>query len=183
MLAQSLGHPHVGVVFICPLMLIAFEEAVLRQQRSPGGLGAIIGLLAAAQMLISEEMLLTQVLLACMALAILVGLRPDQVRIRAAQVLKVLGVAAGMLTLVAVWPLWMQFLGPQAVHGTLAASNVFVTDVAGLVLPTSLQAIAPARTACSSRGCETTRGLPRPGVHSSAVSSTCTERQMLGRAG
>ncbi|TMD45908.1 MAG: hypothetical protein E6I86_13730 [Chloroflexi bacterium] len=152
MLAQSLGHPHVGVVFICPLMLIAFEEAVLRQQRSPGGLGAIIGLLAAAQMLISEEMLLTQVLLACMALAILAGLRPDQVRIRAAHVLKVLGVAAGMLTLVAVWPLWMQFLGPQAVHGTLAASNVFVTDVAGLVLPTSLQAIAPpALTAVTDR--------------------------------
>src|SRR5438128_443980 len=152
MLAQSLGHPHVGVVFFFPLMLIAFEEAVLRQQRSPGGLGAIIGLLAAAQMLISEEMLLTQVLLACMALAILAGLRPDQVRIRAAHVLKVLGVAAGMLTLVAVWPLWMQFLGPQAVHGTLAASNVFVTDVAGLVLPTSLQAIAPpALTAVTNR--------------------------------
>ena len=152
MLAQSLGHPHVGVVFICPLMLIAFEEAVLRQQRSPWGLGAIVGALAAAQMLISEEMLLTQVLLACMALGILVGLRPDQVRIRAAHVLKVLGVAAGMLTLVAVWPLWMQFLGPQAVHGTLAASNVFVTDVAGLVLPTSLQAIAPpALTAVTDR--------------------------------
>ena len=57
-----------------------------------------------------------------------------------------------MLTLVAVWPLWMQFLGPQAVHGTLAASNVFVTDVAGFVLPTSLQAIAPpALTAVTDR--------------------------------
>lgn len=144
MLAQSLGHPHVGVVFICPLMLIAFEEAVLRQQRSPWRLGAIIGAMAAAQLLISEELLLTQVLLACMALAILAGLRPDQVRVRATYVLKVLGVGTGMLTLVAVGPLWMQFFGPQAVHGTLAASNVFVTDVAGLVLPTSLQAIAPA---------------------------------------
>jgi hypothetical protein len=144
MLAQSLGHPHVGVVFICPLMLIAFEEAVLRQHRSPWRLGAMVGALAAAQLLISEELLLTQVLLACMALAILVGLRPDQVRIRAAYALKVLGVAAGILTLVAVWPLSMQFFGPQAVHGTLAASNVFVTDVAGLVLPTSLQAVAPA---------------------------------------
>jgi hypothetical protein len=144
MLAQSLGHPHVGVVFICPLMLIAFEETVLRQTRSPWRLGAMVGALAAVQLLISEEMLLTQVLLASMALALLVGLRPDQVRIRASYVLKVVGVAASLLTLVAVWPLWTQFLGPQAVHGTLAASNVFVTDVAGLVLPTSLQAVAPA---------------------------------------
>jgi hypothetical protein len=144
MLAQSLGHPHVGVAFICPLMLIAFEEAVVRQQRSPWRLGAGIGALAAAQLLISEELLLTQVLLACMALAILVSLRPDQLRVRAAYVLKVLGVAAGILALVAVWPLWMQFFGPQAVHGTLATSNVFVTDVAGVLLPTSLQAIAPA---------------------------------------
>jgi hypothetical protein len=144
MLGQSLGHPHVGVVFICPLMLIAFEEVVLRQTRSPWRLGAMVGALAAAQLLISEELLLTQVLLAAMALAILIGLRPDQVRMRAGYVLKVLGVAAGILTAVAVWPLWMQFFGPQAVHGTLAASNVFVTDVAGLMLPTSLQAIAPA---------------------------------------
>jgi len=152
MLAQSLGHPHVGVVFICPLMLIAFQEAVLRQRRSPWRLGAVIGALAAAQLLISEELLLTQVLVACMALAILVGLRPDQVRRRAAYVFKVLGVAAGILTMVAVWPLWMQFFGPQAVHGTLATSNVFVTDLAGVVLPTSLQAIAPsALTAVTDR--------------------------------
>ena len=144
MLAQSLGHPHVGVVFICPLLLIAFEETVLRQTRSPWRLGAMVGALAAVQLLISEEMLLTQVLLAAMAIALLVGLRPDQVRMRAAYVLKVVGVAASMLTLVAVWPLWTQFFGPQAVHGTLAASNVFVTDLAGLMLPTSLQAVAPA---------------------------------------
>ena len=152
MLAQSLGHPHVGVAFICPLMLIAFEEAVVRQRRSPWRLGAGVGALAAAQLLISEELLLTQVLLACMALVILVSLRPDQLRVRAAYVLKVLGVAAGILALVAVWPLWMQFFGPQAVHGTLATSNVFVTDMAGLLLPTSLQAIAPtALTAITDR--------------------------------
>src|SRR5438132_3474082 len=144
LLAQSLGHPHVGVVFICPLMLIAFEETVLRQTRSPWRLGAMVGALAAVQLLISEEVLLTQVLLAVMALAVLIGLRPDQVRMRAAYVLKVVGLAAGMLTLVAAWPLWRQFFGPQAVHGTLAARNVFVTDVAGLMLPTSLQAVAPA---------------------------------------
>jgi hypothetical protein len=152
MLAQSLGHPHVGVVFICPLMLIAFEEAVLRQQRSPWRLGIIVGALAAAQLLISEELLLTQLLLASMGLAILVSLRPDQVRVRATYVIKVSGVAAGMLMLVGAWPLWMQFFGPQAVHGTLPASNVFVTDLAGLVLPTSLQAMAPAAvTAATNR--------------------------------
>jgi hypothetical protein len=152
MLAQSLGHPHVGVAFICPLMLIAFEETVVRQHRSPWRLGAVIGALAAAQLLISEELLLTQVLLAGMALAVLVGLHPDQVRSRAGYVLKVLGVAAGALALVAVGPLWVQFFGPQAVHGTLPSSNVFVTDVAGLVLPTSLQAIAPtALTAVTDR--------------------------------
>jgi hypothetical protein len=144
MLAQSLGHPHVGVVFICPLLLIAFEETVLRQRRSAFRLGGVVGALAAAQSLISEEVLLTEVLVAGMALAILVGLHPEQVRPRAGYVLKVVGVAAGVLVLVGAGPLWMQFLGPQAVHGTLPSSNVFVTDVAGLLLPTSLQAAAPA---------------------------------------
>lgn len=144
MLAQSLGHPHVGVTFICPLMLIAFEEAVIEQRRSPQRLGLAIGLLAAAQLLISEEVLLTQALVGAIALTILASWRPRALAPRLRYLARVALPAMAVTALIAAGPLAVQFLGPQAVRGALPAPNVFVTDLAGVILPTSLQAIAPA---------------------------------------
>src|SRR2546423_6640273 len=108
MLAQSLGHPHVAASFICPLMLIAFEEAVIRQQRSWRRLGLAIGGLAAAQLLISEEMLLTQALLAALAVVVLWALRPDLTRGRVAYLAKAGGLAGGVVAVVAAIPIAFQ---------------------------------------------------------------------------
>jgi hypothetical protein len=152
MLAQSLGHPHVGVTFLCPLLLMAFEDAVLRQRQTAWTVGVKTGGLAAAQLLIGEELLLTEVLMAMAAIALLAAMRPELVRARVAYVLKTSAVTAAVVTVVAATPLWMQFAGPQAVHGTLPTRNVFVADLAGFVLPTSLQSVAPANlTALSDR--------------------------------
>jgi hypothetical protein len=143
MLAQSLGHPHVGFVVLCPLMLIAFEEIVIHQRHSAWRMGALAGGLAAAQLLISEELLLTQVVMAAIAVAVLAGFRPNQIRPRLPYVAKALAVVTGMLVLVGAIPLWMQFFGPQVVHGSLLSPNVFVSDLLGFVVPTSLQLLAP----------------------------------------
>jgi hypothetical protein len=144
MLAQSLGHPHVGVTFLCPLLLMAFEDAVLRQRQPAWNVGLKLGGLAAAQLLLGEELLLTEVLMAMAAIALLATMRPELVRSRVGYVLKASAVTAAVVAVVAAAPLWMQFTGPQAVHGTLPTRNVFVTDLAGFVLPTSLQSVAPA---------------------------------------
>jgi hypothetical protein len=152
MLAQSLGHPHVGFVALCPLMMIAFEEIVIHQRHSPWRMGALAGGLASAQLLISEELLLTQVVMAAMAVAILAGFRPSAVRLRLPYLGKALAVVTGMLFLVGAVPLWTQFFGSQVVHGSLLSPNVFVSDLLGFVVPTSLQALAPpSLTALSDR--------------------------------
>lgn len=143
MLAESLGHPHVGVTCIIPLMVMVFEEAVIWQRRQPLKLGLLLGALAGAQLLISEEMLLTEALFAAMAIGILAGLSPHGLRSRAGYLLKVLLPAAGLLITIATWPLGVQFFGPHAIHGRLFGSNVFVEDLAGVILPTPLQAMAP----------------------------------------
>ena len=143
MLAQSQGHPHVGVTFLLPLLLMALEDAVIHQRRAPWRQGLVIGGLAAAQLLISEELLLTEALGAVVAIVILAWLRPELVRARLRYAAITLIVAAGALTVIAAVPLWIQFFGPQAVRGTLPTRNVFVSDLAGFVLPTSLQALAP----------------------------------------
>jgi hypothetical protein len=143
MVSQSLGHPHVVATFLCPLMLILFEEVVIIQRRAAWKLGLAAGIVAAIQLLVSEELLLTEVLIAAIASLILAAMRLEEVRPRARYVMAVLIPAIAVLLVIGGWPLGLQFLGPQAVHGTLPTSNVFVTDAAGLVLPSSMEAITP----------------------------------------
>ncbi len=150
MLTQSLGHPHMAFSALCPLFLLLFEEAVISQARPSWQLGVALGLLAAAQLLIAEEMLLTEVVVGLMALAILAFRYAGRVRAHASYLGKVVLIGTATAAPLVAVPLWFQFFGPQAVHGVLPTANLFVTDVAGFVLPASLQAVAPAGLAAIS---------------------------------
>ena len=50
-------HLHMSLAFLVPLMLLALHEIVVRQRRSPWLVGAGLGLMAGAQLLIGEELL------------------------------------------------------------------------------------------------------------------------------
>ena len=143
MVAHSLGHPHVTVAFIPPLFLIVLDEILRRQAHPFWRSGLVLGLLAAAQLVIGEELLATSVIVAALGLVILVGLHPDQVAARVPGALRALGVAAGVFVVLAAVPLAVQFAGPQRVSGLLQEPNVFVSDLLGFIVPTELQAIAP----------------------------------------
>jgi hypothetical protein len=143
MVAHSLGHPHVTVAFIPPLFLIVLDEILLRQSKPYWKSGVLLGVLAALQLVIGEELLATSVIVAVLGLLILIGLHPEEVRQRAAHALRALGVAAGVLVVLAAAPLAVQFAGPQRVSGILQEPNIFVSDLLSFVVPTQLQAIAP----------------------------------------
>ena len=143
MVAHSLGHPHVTVAFIPPLFLIVLDEILRRQSRPFWQSGLILGVLAAAQLIIGEELLATSVIVAALGLLILVSLHPEEVGIRTAGALRALGVAAGVFVVLAAVPLAVQFAGPQRVSGLLQEQNIFVSDLLSFILPTELQAIAP----------------------------------------
>ncbi len=143
MVAHSLGHPHVTVAFMPPLFLIVLDEILWRQSKSSVKSGVVLGVLAAAQLVIGEELLATSVIVAVLGLLILIGLHPEQVRVRAAHALRAIGVAGGVLIVLAAAPLAAQFAGPQRVSGLLQEPNIFVSDLLSFVTPTRLQAIAP----------------------------------------
>jgi hypothetical protein len=139
MLGESLGHPHVTMAFLPPIIFIALEEAVIRQRRRPVPIGVLLGALAAAQALIGEDVLAMTAIVGLMAIGLLAGMHPGQVRVRRDHALRVLGIAALTFVLLAGPALVFQFLGPQAVHDRAHGPNYWVSDVLGFVVPTKLQ--------------------------------------------
>jgi hypothetical protein len=143
MIAQSQGHLHVTLAFVPPLMLLVFDEIVVRQRHSARWMGVLLGLLAACQLLLAEELLATEVLTAAVGIALLMSLYPQRIQAHRRHVVAALGVAAAVFLLLAAVPVGFQFFGPQHVTGAVQIRNAYVSDLLGFVVPTARQQFAP----------------------------------------
>lgn len=147
---QAAGHSNQVTAATAPLLLLLFDSLLVRQRRSPWLLGVALGALAAVQAYITEELLAGEVLMAATGLVVLAAVTPSSLRLltwrRAARRLAQALLAAVPLFFLITGPLlWMQFFGPQHIDGAVRASNLYVTDAANLVVPTSIQALTPSR--------------------------------------
>lgn len=143
MVSQSLGHPQLTMAFFPPLLLLLVHEILVRRQRSAAVTGPLLGLLAAAQLLIGEEVLATATITALLGILLLIALNPHSVRTHVPHAVRSLSVAAGVFLLVTAFPLSIQFFGPQRPHGPVQVQDVFVTDLLGFFVPTRLQLLSP----------------------------------------
>lgn len=145
MVAQSSSHLHLTLgAVLPPLMLLLVDELLVRQRRNPLLAGAALGALAAAQVLIGEELLaFTGIAGAAMVVTLLV-MFPRQVPARAGRALLGIGAAAVVFAALAAWPLAFQFLGPQRIVGDIQESSRNGNDLYSFVVPTRLMAVAPA---------------------------------------
>ena len=153
MAAHALGHPPAVTVFTAPLMLLLFDDLFVRQTRKAMRAGVALGVLAAVQLLLWEELLLAEAVIGVVGIAVLLSFRavtrPNEpltrvVRQRWAYAARGLAVAFATFLVLAAVPLSVQFFGSQTVHGAVWAPNQFVTDLLAFIVPTPLQAAAPA---------------------------------------
>jgi hypothetical protein len=142
-MAESHGHANAALAVIPPLMVIVLDEVLVRQRGSVWRCGALLGALAAAQLLMSEEMLASEVLIAAIAVAVLAVQHRDRVRGHTPYGLQALGVASLVFLPVAAGPLVVQFATSPHFSGTVAPSGRYVSDLLNIVLPTGTQALAP----------------------------------------
>jgi len=144
MIAQSQGHLHVTLAFLPPLMLLVFDEIVVRQRQPARWMGLLLGLLATCQLLLAEELLATEALTAVLGIALLITLYPRRLPAHRRHALTALVVAAACFIALAAVPIAFQFFGPQHVTGAVQIRNAYVSDLLGFVVPTAHQQIAPA---------------------------------------
>lgn len=147
-LSHAHEHPNLTFAFAPPLLLLLLDEILVRQRRSALRYGLLLGGLAFVQLMISEEVLATQALVATVGLALLMALHPSQVLARARHAATALGVALVTALVLGAFPLLFQFFGPRRVRtGALWGPDTFTTDLLGFVLPRGHLRFSPSWTA------------------------------------
>jgi hypothetical protein len=143
--ASTQATAHIGLLlfFPVPLLIIATETVISHPEHSSFRWGAFIGLLAAAQMLLSEEILILTVLAVGTTIAISALLHPSRARVLVVPLAKTLGVAVLLCLVITGVPLAYQLLGPDRITGLVQPPGVFVTDVVNLGVPNGYTALAP----------------------------------------
>jgi hypothetical protein len=145
MVAQSLGHPAVSNLYLPPLILLVLDRIVRGSPRWRVPLALVLAVLAAAQLLVSEEVLAGTALVVGLLLAIAAALYPEEARKLLPQVAPVLLLAGAVFAVLVAYPVGFQLFGPQNVRGgPLQPQGIFVTDLLNFWVPTRSQLIAPA---------------------------------------
>lgn len=143
MLGQSLGHANLVVTAIPPLALLLLDH-LLRDPAPPAArIGTGLGVLAALQLLTSEEVLATSAVSAGLLLGILALLRPGAIRSRLARFGSAAGNGGLSFAALASFPLMIQFAGSQRLEGRVQRPDIFVTDLVNLTVPTDVEAFSP----------------------------------------
>ncbi|MEE6262954.1 hypothetical protein V1633_31195 [Plantactinospora sonchi] len=109
------GQPNFVSNFLLPLIVVR----VLRLGEPGRWLrnGIVLGLLVAYQIFINEEMLLLTALACAVIMVLLAVFRWSETRARLWTFLRALGVGGGLALLLAGYPIWYQFNGPQSYRG------------------------------------------------------------------
>jgi hypothetical protein len=129
LVAHANGQPNQVAQFVVPYLVLF----TLRLHRRPVRNGIALGLLAAYQTFVNEEILF----IAAMALGLLVALYAVQRRAEVRQLwrpfLAGLAVATGTGLVLLAYPLYVQFSGPGSYHGLPFRPDRYVSDVLSFV--------------------------------------------------
>jgi hypothetical protein len=105
--------------------------------------GALLGVLAAGQLLISEELLATTALTGALLLLVLLVSYPRSIGSHAPHALRAFGVAAVVFGALAAVPLWYQFFGEYRYYGPASsATDRLVNDLYTFIVPSRQQVLS-----------------------------------------
>jgi hypothetical protein len=136
LLHSAIGHYDLQFAVLPPLIVDAvLRLATGRSSVMRGGLR--LGLLATAQLFITEETLFGAGVAAALMLIVIAASRPRDVRARVAALAGGLGIAACVVAVIAGVPLWVQFFGPLHQTGSPFTTDFFKNDLSGFVVPSS----------------------------------------------
>jgi hypothetical protein len=148
LVAQGAGHVNLQLVIVPPVVLALADEILVRQHRPAWLCGGLLGLVALAQLLTAEEILASTFVIACAGVVVLSLQHRDRVdRARVRHAVIGLSTAAGLLTVLSLWPLYVQFFGPGRVTAPVQDASPYAADVLGLIVPSTHQLLGLVETA------------------------------------
>jgi hypothetical protein len=139
LIQSAAGHYDLQFAVLPPLIV----DAAMRLVTGRGGTGGRaaarcgigLGLLAAAQLFIAEELLLDAAVAAVIITVVLAASRPAAAVGRIRDVAAGIGAGIAVAAPIAGYPLWVQFLGPLRQHGSPFTADYYKNDLAGFVQP------------------------------------------------
>lgn len=147
---QALGHPDLVFDVLAPvLVLLALRLATAERPR--WRTAVLLGLLAAAQLLIGEEVLFGTGIVVGLILLVLAVSHPRTAMRRAPRFLALAGAALGVFAVLGGPLLAFQLVGPLPQTGSPFTVSYFGIDLANHVVPTSLQLLTPDAVAARSQ--------------------------------
>jgi hypothetical protein len=142
MVGQALGHP---VLIFVPLPpLIVWTLVSILQGKGPDRrLGLQLGLLLAAQYLISPEIFSSMLVIVGVGLG-LVALRFPHRAIRMGRTaIPPIAIGAGVCLVLLAYPIWMLTAGPEHVSGaTYVLNNPYHSDLLSFIIPSPMQTVS-----------------------------------------
>jgi hypothetical protein len=142
MVGQAIGHP---VLMFLPLppFIVLTVVSILQRRGRPRRLGIQLGVLVAAQYLISQELLATVVVLTITALAFIALRNPMKIAELARVAIVPIGIALVVASALLAFPVWMLLAGPQHVSGpTYPLLNPYHADLLSFVVHGPLQKVS-----------------------------------------
>jgi hypothetical protein len=144
MISANWGHIHQTFAALIPLIVMCLDEILVRQQRSPVRWGLGAGVLAAAQFLISSEMLADIAELSVLAIIVLAVQHRADIRANLRHAVVGLLTAISSATLLLAYPIWFTLAGPQ--HGSVrvpvSLAELYSSDLLEPIVPTSNQLLS-----------------------------------------
>ena len=140
LLHSAIGHYDLLFAVLPPLIVdVGLRLATGRTSAVRGGVW--LGLLVAAQVFITEEILLATAMAGVIIVAVLAASRPWAVPGKIKTVAAGLSVATCVTAVIAGYPLWVQFFGPLRQHGSPFTPDFFKNDLSSFVVPSSYQVL------------------------------------------
>jgi hypothetical protein len=149
LLHSAIGHYNLQFAVLPPLIADRVLRLAIPRDRRLLRDGVWLGVLCAAQLFITEELLAETTLAVLLMLAILPANAPGLATDRLPGLLGGLGMAGGTFLALAGYPLWVQFFGPLRVHGSRFPVDSYQNDVAGFVTPSRYQLLHTAGSAAA----------------------------------
>ena len=143
MIGQGLGHAHMLLLLLIPVMLLLLDELLVRQQIRFWITGPLLAVVAVAQLLTAEELLASAALIGGIGAGVLIVLFPGRVRTRLPHALAGLALAGVIALALAAVPLKNQLTGPQRLTGTVSSPDLYRADLLSWVVPSRLVHFAP----------------------------------------